>query len=75
MTVSAGEATSFPLLSLVDDAIVDTLAGEGKQSALFLRHGAGGRIQRRKLEHSGVMDAAMLARGLARDQVELQKFA
>ena len=72
MTVSAGEATSFPLLSLVDDAVVDTLAGEGKQSALFLRHGAGGRIQRRKL---GVMDAAMLARGLARDQVELQKFA
>ena len=72
MTVSAGEGTSFPLLSLVDDAVVDTLAGEGKQSALFLRHGAGGRIQRRKL---GVMDAAMLARGLARDQVELQKFA
>ncbi len=74
MTVSAGEGTSFPLLSLVDDAIVDTLAGEGKQSALFLRHGARGRIQRRKPK-SGVMDAAMLARGLARDQVELQKFA
>ena len=72
IVVSAGEGTSVPLLSLADDAIVDTLAGEGKQSALFLRHGAGGRIQRRKV---GVMDPAILARGLARDQVELQKFA